>query len=336
VILFGGCIQLEVICVFQGDLKVLGAIKPNVDFYADNFTLRQLAEIEVSLLSETPLKLLSAADSFSGTKDDSGVTLGPCTVVGVGFFVELDHAVFNLLNEEASGVSHVLSDSSIKTIAAQYVAHSNTFSSVVYHPEEIRLNRLPLQPFIRDAKSKQIPFPVDTKEKLSAKTHTIDVVWDTKKLFSGKGSFEHNGNEKRHRQVLLGWLKKRLWLNKVRLWRIPFYYYHNVFTTPHEFNQLFAINASIMYPMMFRCVQKVLLEAAKREYGCQPGLILALHTWGQRMHLYVHIHTIMTAGGLSIRGKVQAPVNSEALTSETVSPETLMFQTDFVCRQKQD
>ncbi len=30
---------------------------------------------------------------------------------------------------------------------------------------------------------------------------------------------------------------------------------------------------------------------------------MALHTWGQRMNLHVHIHVIMTAGGLSIKRK---------------------------------
>ncbi len=30
---------------------------------------------------------------------------------------------------------------------------------------------------------------------------------------------------------------------------------------------------------------------------------MALHTWGQKMNLHVHIHVIMTAGGLSIKRK---------------------------------
>lgn len=194
----------EAICVFQDDRMVFGAINPNLDFYADNYTLRQLAEIEVSLLSKTPLKLLSDISSYDGTSDGSRVTLGPCTVVGAGFFVELDDAVFNLFNKEASGISYVFSDSSIKKIAEQYIPHSNTFASVVYHPDEIRLNRLRLPQFIRDSRLKQIPIPKSTEDKLTAKTHTIDVMWDTKRLFSGKASFEHNGDEKRHRQVLLG------------------------------------------------------------------------------------------------------------------------------------
>ena len=37
----------------------------------------------------------------------------------------------------------------------------------------------------------------------------------------------------------------------------------------------------------------------REQYGCTPGLIVVLHTWGQRLNHHFHIHIVMTAGGLS-------------------------------------
>jgi hypothetical protein len=55
-----------------------------------------------------------------------------------------------------------------------------------------------------------------------------------------------------------------------------------------------------VYQLFFRRAQKTLLEIAQREFGCKPGMILTLHTWGQRMLTHVHIHAMMTSGGVSL------------------------------------
>lgn len=194
----------ESVCVYQGDNLVLGTIQSPLEFSTNFYNLRQLAEIEVSQLSTTPLQLFSTAESLIKTPDNSVINVTPCTVVGASFFVELDNAVLNFSNDIAWGNGYVFSEDSIKKIASQYVPHFDTFSSVVYDPDEIRSNRLRLLPLIRDAKSKSDPITAGAKARISPRTHTIDIMWDTKKLFSGKASFEHNGNETRHRKELLG------------------------------------------------------------------------------------------------------------------------------------
>jgi len=99
------------------------------------------------------------------------------------------------------------------------------------------------------------------------------------------------------------WIKRKAWLDVVLQWQLPCEYYHTVFTVPHTLNRLLLANQKECYLLFFHTAQKTLLHAAKESFGCQPGMILALHTWGQRMLPHIHIHAIMTAGGVSIQPK---------------------------------
>ena len=113
------------------------------------------------------------------------------------------------------------------------------------------------------------------------------------------------------------WLKRKVWLENVVSWRLPCEYYHTVFTVPHRLNRLLMANQRECYRLFFHTAQDTLLHMAKKQFGCQPGMILTLHTWGQRMLTHIHIHVIMTAGGMSIPAKPQLTADG---TLEEPSP----------------
>ena len=115
------------------------------------------------------------------------------------------------------------------------------------------------------------------------------------------------------------WLKRKAWLENVISWRLPCEYYHTVFTVPHRLNRLLMANQKECYQLFFHTAQDTLLYTAKRDFQCQPGMILTLHTWGQRMLTHIHIHVIMTAGGMSIPAKPQLTADG---TPEETSPMT--------------
>lgn len=56
-----------------------------------------------------------------------------------------------------------------------------------------------------------------------------------------------------------------------------------------------------MTSLLFTCVRDTLFEFCldKRHMGGKPGIIAALHTWGQTLVLHPHIHCLITEGGLS-------------------------------------
>lgn len=111
---------------------------------------------------------------------------------------------------------------------------------------------------------------------------------------------------------------KELWVDKRRAEVIDSPYFHVVFTLPHELNPLLYCNQSLLYGLLHRCCAETLLElsADKKYLGATPGIIQVLHTWNQEINYHVHMHCIISGGGLTSthklrrsKGKFFIPVN---------------------------
>jgi hypothetical protein len=99
-------------------------------------------------------------------------------------------------------------------------------------------------------------------------------------------------------------LKQEQWVDKLRGRLIPGRYFHIVFSVPHLLNQLFYINQSLCYKLLFDASSEALQNAAKnpRFLGAETGAVAVLHTWGQTLSYHPHIHLLVPAGGLSEDG----------------------------------
>lgn len=84
-------------------------------------------------------------------------------------------------------------------------------------------------------------------------------------------------------------------------------YFHVVFTLPHELNPLLYCNQKLLYGLLHRCSAETLLELSKdRKYlGATPGIIQVLHTWNQELDYHVHMHCIISGGGIAETGKLK-------------------------------
>ncbi len=82
-------------------------------------------------------------------------------------------------------------------------------------------------------------------------------------------------------------------------WTLDCEYFHIVFTLPHTLNPLINVNKKLMYQTLCSTATQLLSKICKQQFDCTPGMVLILHTWGQKMNLHAHVHIIMTAGGLS-------------------------------------
>jgi hypothetical protein len=85
---------------------------------------------------------------------------------------------------------------------------------------------------------------------------------------------------------------------------LPAAHHHVVFTTPHELNPLWQYNQRLYCQLLFRAVADSLAEllADPQFLGARPGILAALHTWNQQLLTHIHIHAIVTAGGLVAQG----------------------------------
>ena len=83
-------------------------------------------------------------------------------------------------------------------------------------------------------------------------------------------------------------------------------------------NPLLYANQSLLYGLLHKCCAETLLElCADRKYlGAQPGIIQVLHTWNQELDYHVHMHCIVSGGGITpdqklrvAKGKFFIPVH---------------------------
>ena len=122
------------------------------------------------------------------------------------------------------------------------------------------------------------------------------------------GHMAYHNNSCRNRNCpLCQAVRKELWVDKRRAEVIDSPYFHVVFTLPHELNPLLYHNQSLLYGLLHKCSAETLLElsADKKYLGATPGIIQVLHTWNQTLDYHVHMHCIISGGGLTSDRKIR-------------------------------
>ena len=102
-------------------------------------------------------------------------------------------------------------------------------------------------------------------------------------------------------------VNKEIWVDKRRAEVIDAPYFHVVFTLPHELNPLICCNQKLLYSLFHRCCAETLLELSsnKKWLGATPGIIQVLHTWNQELDYHIHMHCIVSGGGLTKDKKIR-------------------------------
>jgi Putative transposase/Transposase zinc-binding domain len=91
------------------------------------------------------------------------------------------------------------------------------------------------------------------------------------------------------------------WLERQRVRLLSCDHYHVIFTIPSELNALWLANVRVLATLFFHAAWDTLSEllADPKYLGVTPGMIAALHTWGQTLVLHPHLHCLVTGGGLA-------------------------------------
>ena len=130
-------------------------------------------------------------------------------------------------------------------------------------------------------------------------------------------------------------LKKVRWLLERSQKLLPTSYFHVVVTLPHELNPLILQNRKLLYNLLFESASQGLIELAKgwKRLGALPGFTTILHTWSQELRFHVHLHMVVTAGGLSLAGDRWIPAKNNFLVP--VRALSKMVRGKFVQRLEQ-
>jgi hypothetical protein len=106
------------------------------------------------------------------------------------------------------------------------------------------------------------------------------------------------------------------WLADRQAELLPVGYFHNVFTLPHELNDLLAANQRVLYNLLFHSVAQTLQAfAADPAFGLggQLGFTAVLHTWDQKLLYHVHLHCVIAGGALAGDGSRWLPARHNYL-----------------------
>lgn len=101
-------------------------------------------------------------------------------------------------------------------------------------------------------------------------------------------------------------LAKAEWLEKRKAELLPVEYFHNVFTLPHQLNQIALCNKKVVFDILFKALAETFQEFAgdtRHSLGGRIGFTAILHTWDQKLLSHIHLHCVIPAGVLSFDDK---------------------------------
>lgn len=150
--------------------------------------------------------------------------------------------------------------------------------------------------------------PVQVKAAYSIMDCKTGILGSNISQCSNCGHVEYHNNSCRNRNCPnCQAVKKEVWVDKRRAEVIDSPYFHVVFTLPHELNPLIYHNQKLLYNLLHKCSSETLLELSsnKKYLGATPGIIQILHTWNQTLDYHVHMHCIISGGGLTSDKKIK-------------------------------
>ena len=111
-----------------------------------------------------------------------------------------------------------------------------------------------------------------------------------------------------------GGSKRATWLANCQATLLPVPYFHVVFTLPHELGALVLGNRERLYQLLFNSAKETLLELAAdpKHLGARIGVLMVLHTWGQKLEHHPHVHCVVPGGGLAVSSKTSGTSISAA------------------------
>lgn len=96
-------------------------------------------------------------------------------------------------------------------------------------------------------------------------------------------------------------LARANWMESRAAELLPIPYFHIVLTVPNEIGSIALQNQRVVYDILFQAGVRTLQELAAdpKHMGAEIGVLSILHSWGQRMGYHVHLHCVVTGGGIS-------------------------------------
>lgn len=129
-------------------------------------------------------------------------------------------------------------------------------------------------------------------------------------------------NSCKHRSCpLCGATETERWVQAQEARALSCPYHQIVFTLPHELQPLWFYNRARFTNLFFQAAWQTLREFWRDPHwlGAEPGALASFQTWGEMQQTHVHLHVLMTAGGLTAEGRWKPAASSFFFPSRAVA-----------------
>lgn len=109
-------------------------------------------------------------------------------------------------------------------------------------------------------------------------------------------------------------IKREQWMDKLKMRLLKVPYIHSTFTIPHQLNGLFRNNAKELYGLLLKSSYKTIRQIYQT-YDITGGMTAVLHTFGSDMKYHIHVHALITYGGIDSSNKWKYPNTKNKIAS---------------------
>ena len=117
------------------------------------------------------------------------------------------------------------------------------------------------------------------------------------------------------------WKDTLKWADKMKKNMMSIPHRHVVITLPHQLNHLIKANHDMLLSILFRTAADTLTDWMQNKYDFRPGIISVLHTFGEVKQYHVHVHMIVSWGGIDNKTKALCPIKGEFVDYDSLKDE---------------
>jgi hypothetical protein len=123
-------------------------------------------------------------------------------------------------------------------------------------------------------------------------------------LHCGREHYSYHSCQNRHCPKCQGERTER-WLQQMRSRMLPCPYFLITPTLPKELRSLARSHQKVVYSILMQSAGAAIQELAldPRYLGATPAIMAVLHTWTRAMAYHLHVHFLVSAGGLDPNGR---------------------------------
>ena len=112
------------------------------------------------------------------------------------------------------------------------------------------------------------------------------------------------------------WQDTVKWADKIKSQMANIPHRHVVMTLPHSLNQLIKDNDKHLLNVLMRVTAEIFKDWMSHKFNINPGIISVLHTFGETKNYHVHVHMIVSWGGIHKKTGELKPIKGDFVNYE--------------------